>query len=370
MATPFPPQMPPNGSMMPPMGGLGAMGAQMPQGPGMPPQGGMPPEMMGGMPPGMEGMPPEAQMGMPPEQAQEPETDMEAILDAALASSNLAKDLDQETLDKISDQCMKGYETDLQSCEDWLKNNRKWLSLALLLSKEKTYPWRGASNVKYPLIATAAMQFTARSYPTLVPSDGNIVKTRIVGYDLDGSRTERADRIAKHMSYQIMYRMPMWEEEMDKLLLMEAIMGVCFKKTYFDSALNRVVSKLVLPENLIVNYFAKSLETAYRKTEIMSLSRNEYESRVRSGEFLELDDELGEASTNEISEIPESDKPKANNNQMSGESDEATPHVFLAQHTFYDIDGDGYEEPVVVVLHKETRQVVRILPRFESSGVK
>lgn len=345
-----------------------------------PPMGGMDPSMMGMDP--NEGMEPQGmeQMGMPmgeeqqegsPSPDQSPSADqLKAAFSRALRSTNLAKGKKEEVLNAIGEQVVNGYEIDYRSCENWIENNKKWLKLALLFLEPKVKPWQGASNVKYPLVTTAAMQFCARAYPTLVPADNAIVKTRVVGYDHDGSKTDRADRIAKHMSYQIMHKMPDWEEEMDKLLFIEAIQGVCFKKTYKDHVLGTVVSKMILPENLIVNYWAKSLESCHRKTEILYLTQNEVETKIRSGEFLDIDVDWGSPPTLTAADTPQVDKPTANALEAPSEADETTPHLFLAQHTFYDLDDDGYAEPLIIVVHKASGKVVRILARWDSDGMK
>ena len=87
-------------------------------------------------------------------------------LQTILESSNLAEDLDGNQLITIGDQVVKGYETDMQSREPWEKDLKNWTELALQVATEKTFPWPNAANIKYPLLATAAMQFAARAYPT------------------------------------------------------------------------------------------------------------------------------------------------------------------------------------------------------------
>src|SRR6266567_5574974 len=236
------------------------MQAPTPQGPV--PQG----PAMGGPQQGMQGPQQMQQQPMPAPMMdqQDPAVAKQRAMDALIEDHNLAKKIKEEDLKKMGIDVVKGYEADRQTCKSWLDNNQEWLELALLVRKTRTFPWPGASNVKYPLLATAAMQFSARAYPTLVPADNNIVMSRVIGFDQDGSRSEKADRIAKHMSFQIMHRMPNWEEDMDRLLMMESIIGVMFKKTYKSVLLNTVVSELIYPENLIVNYWAKSLDEAYR----------------------------------------------------------------------------------------------------------
>jgi chaperonin GroES len=334
-------------------------------------------------PPGPSGMPGpqgpmdmamQPEMGMMPEPPEAtPEDDMEdqmeRSIDQLLADTNIAEHLEEDLLQKIGDEAVRGFESDLESVGPWLRNNEGWIKLALLLREAKTWPWPNAANIKYPLLATAAMQFSARSYPTLVPSDGNVVKCRPVGYDPDGSRTARGERIAKHMSFQIMERIPDWEEEMDRLLIIEAISGICFKKTYKDATTGKIISRVVFPENLICNYFSKSIEKTFRKTEILPLTQNEYIERVRSGEFIDLGD-LGKPSAATAVDTPSEKKPKMSELNAPSSDDGATPHIFLEQHTFVDINDDGYAEPVILYVHKDTKKVARIIARWQSDGVK
>ena len=88
------------------------------------------------------------------------------------------------------------------------------------------------------------MQFAARAYPTLVPANNQIVKCRTVGADPTGEKSQRAYRISKHMSYQLLDEMDDWEEDMDKLLLSLPMAGTCFKKTYWDAA-KQAIDKVI-----------------------------------------------------------------------------------------------------------------------------
>jgi hypothetical protein len=87
-----------------------------------------------------------------------------------LEQTNIAENLDDELLTKIGDEVYEGYQRDLASKSEWDRSVDEWVKLAAQVKDEKSYPWPKASNVKYPLLATAAMQFAARAYPALVPS--------------------------------------------------------------------------------------------------------------------------------------------------------------------------------------------------------
>ena len=285
-------------------------------------------------------------------------------IEKLIDSSNIAEDLDEKELIKIANIVVDGFDTDIESRKPWEKDLKTWTELALQVASEKTFPWPNAANIKYPLLATAAMQFAARAYPTLVPSDGKIVKCKVVGYDMDGSKSERATRISKHMSYQVIDEMSDWEEDMDKLLLTLPIAGTCFKKTYWDSTKQRNCSKLVLPKTLVVNYYCRSLDDAERITEIFYLSRRQVKERQNRKLYLDLD--LGDPVIDSSD-----DKTTSMNNafQRDTTEDETTPYTILEQHTYLDLDEDGYPEPYVVTVEYNSRKVLRIVPRFTAEDV-
>jgi chaperonin GroES len=277
---------------------------------------------------------------------------------------NIAEKLDEQKLIDIGNTVHEGFSADLASRKPWEKDLESWTKLALQISEDKTFPWQNAANVKYPLLATAAMQFAARAYPTLVPSDGKIVKCKVIGGDPTGAKTARAKRVSTHMSWQFMEQMENWEEEMDKLLISLPIAGTCFKKTYWDSGKQQNCSKLILPKYLVINYWTRSLEDAERVTEIISLSKRKVKERQNQGVYLEVD--LPDPSNEDVLS---SNKVNDAFQRMEAK-DEATPYTLLEQHTFFDLDDDGYPEPYIVTIEEQSKKVLRIVARFDSEGVE
>ena len=191
------------------------------------------------------------------------------------------------------------------------------------------------------------MQFNARAYPSLIPSNGDVVKVNVIGKDRDGTKLERAKRIGMFMSYQVLYEMHCWEEDMDKLLMMLPIIGTVFKKTYYNPVIKQNVSELVLPENLVVNYWAKSLESAERVSEIIPLSKRLVKEKMMSKTYLDV--ELGDPI------------PDPTQMTQAVAQDEATPYQIIEQHTYLDLDEDGYAEPYVVTFERTSGKVLRSL---------
>ncbi len=283
-----------------------------------------------------------------------------ASIETMVEQVNIAESLSDKKLDDISKTCYDGYLKDKQSRTDWEKSMTEWIKMATLVKETKMFPWPKSSNVKYPIVATAAMQFSARAYPTLIPSDGLIARCKVIGSDPDGKKAERAERIGKFMSWQLLNDMTGWEDDMDKLLIMLPVLGCAFKKTFYDKFLDKNVSKLVMPQDLIINYWAKDLASAERVTERIEMSRRILRERQLKQIFLDI-----KLTPPQV----EYAEPKNSELIRPVGDDETTPYIILEQHTFLDLDDDGYPEPYIITFEESTRKVLRILARYTIDDV-
>lgn len=280
-----------------------------------------------------------------------------------ISSNNLCEEYDEDVLTAVGTKVVEWFDDDEESRREWKNRNEQWLKLATQVMEKKTYPWPNAANVKFPLLTTAAMQFAARAYPALVPGP-NLVAGLVIGQDDGGQKQGTSQRVGHHMSYQLLYEMPGWEEDMDKLCIVLPIIGCVFKKTYYHGLRKQNCSELVYPNDLVIDYYAKSLETATRISHVIYLTRNEIKERVNRGSFCEQ--ELGDPQVlaeplNAKDKIDGSNEPKIS---------PATPHKFIECHGFWDMDEDGYDEPYIFTVHYQTKKVVRIVARFDIEGVE
>lgn len=275
-------------------------------------------------------------------------------IDAAALSTNLAENLDEQLLKKLGQTCREGFEADMQSRQQWEETLKEYEELALQFVEEKTFPWPGAANVKYPLLSTACMQFAARAYPSLVPSNGNIVQAQVIGRDPTGQKLERARRVSTYMSYQVMRELTYWEEEMDKMLIILPVVGCMFKKTYYNKMEDRVDSRLILPRNIVVNYWTRRIEESERVSEIILVSPRELNEKQLNGVYLDVD--LG--------------TPRMPDGVHGAATDVlTTPYELVEQHTYYDLDDDGYEEPLIVTFERYSGEVLRVAIRYYADDV-
>lgn len=272
------------------------------------------------------------------------------ILDIlANPGENLAAVLPETELAKIGQRVVEDVERDLGSRGDWEDVYDRSVEIAMQVRKEKSFPWPNAANVKYPLLTVASIQFQARAYPAIVDGS-NLVKGRVLGPDPTGEKRARADRIGQHMTWQLLYRMPGWEEETDRLLLMLPIMGCVFRKTWFDPVENANRSEIVSGKDFIIDYWAKSIESAPRYTQRLRYYPYEVSELIASEQWLPIavdQDQDGKAQQDDEDGLVE----------------------FYEQHRLLDLDGDGFPEHYVVTANKDG-EVARIVPCFGPENVK
>lgn len=288
-------------------------------------------------------------------------------------SVNLTFEFDDDELTKIGADVIRDYEIDEASRSEWKAMHEDAFKLALqVTSNKKAYPFPGAANVSVPVLIVAALQFNARAYPAIV--DGpTIVKSKVNGNDeglpvigMDGqpvmqmdedgqpepmwqikpgAKRERGERISRHMSYQLLEEMPGWEESVDKELIQVPIVGCVFRKTYREAVKRRNESKLIPAIDLVVNdETTEDLDDCPCITEVCRYYRHQIETKFRKKEWRDIEIEW----------------------------DENEPHkkeVFLEQHCHMDLDGDGYTEPYIITVHKETQKPVRIVTCFEPEDI-
>lgn len=279
-------------------------------------------------------------------------------LEALTDQINIAENLDEDTLNRIATEILEQIQYDEDSRREWIETSQDYLKLAAQVKNEKSFPWPKASNTKYPLLTIAATQFHARAQQSLI-NETDLVKTKIIGRDPEGTKKARGNRISKYMTYQLTEEMDEWVDDMDRLLLIVPLCGMSYKKTYFSAAKGRSVSTLVLPQDLITSYYGRSFEHI-RKTEVMLLSTNEIIEYQNKGIYLDVD--LGTPSSSTVREERATDDIQ----KLSPSAPESDrPYTILESHCWYDLDEDGYKEPYIITLCRDSGKVVRMVARFD-----
>jgi len=258
--------------------------------------------------------------------------------------ANICEDFDEATLNAIGADVLKWHEIDDESRSEWKEQIERGMDIA----KQKLDKGNGpigpmSAKTKDPLIAEAAMNFAARAMAEVVRGK-DIVKTEVVGDDPSGQKEARGKRVSQFMSYQLLKQQPEWIPDTDQLLTSLPIIGMYYKKTYRDQALNRNVSCALSPLEVVVHNDTKTLLLADRIGWIFKRNKNYIIEKIRSKQWADIEEKLS----------LEEDCPLQD---------------FVEQYCWYDLDNDGYKEPYLITVHKESGAVARICVCYEENGI-
>jgi len=251
-------------------------------------------------------------------------------------SANLAEVLDPQDLSRISIDLLAMFEADKASRADWEQCYAKGLELLGLKLEERTKPFRGAAGAVHPMLTEAIVQFQSQAMKELMPAGGP-VRTQVMGKETV-DKMQQAARVQDYMNYELTTVMEEYTPEMDQSLFYLGYGGSVFKKVYYDFQLGRMVSKLVLADDLYIPYNGSSvMSQCPRITHRIPMNANEFRKRVVAGEYLDLDTQA------EVTD-PNTDQIQESIDRQTGlsPSDQAE-EVFLLEFQV-DLDLPGFED--------------------------
>lgn len=147
--------------------------------------------------------------------------------------------------------------------------------------------FEGASRAVHPMITEACIDFQSRVIKELWPPGGP-VKPNILGV-VTKAKTEKAARVTAHMNHQITKEIKGARTTMEVLLAQVPLGGSQYIRQRWDHSTKRPewqfasVDKVLLPAN------AADFASAKRKTFIDTVDKVEFQRRVASGMYLDLD---------------------------------------------------------------------------------
>ena len=279
---------------------------------------------------------------------------------------NIALELSEAVLNSTASELINYYETDRAGRNEWeqrYKDGLKTLDIdGNLVDDDENRAIKGLSQVVHPIIAEAATQFQARAIQELYPADGP-VRTIIIG-EADDELEDQATRVKEYMNYQIVEEMPEFFPDLDKMLFHLPLVGQTFKKVWYDPSMDRLTARFVQAEDFVVSPDSTDLRTSPRYTQIIKLSRNDYNRFVKAGYYEPLGPNEGGVDVDESSTIESIEGISA----FGAEQEDKTV-VLLEMHTYYMFDGiDGADSsdsdavalPYVITMEQESQTVVSI----------
>ena len=284
---------------------------------------------------------------------------------------NLAEEMDRGDLGSVSNDLLSQYESAKESRGDWEEEYSKGLELLGFKYEERTNPFRGATGVTHPLLAEAATQFQAQAFNELLPPEGP-VRTHVMG-EITKEKEAQSKRVKDFMNYYLTNVAMEYTPEFDQMLFYLPLAGSTFKKVYFDENLERVVSKFVPAEHLIVPYDAADLETAPFVAQVVRMAANDVRKLQVSGFYRDVPVHPSQEKQTDIKQI--TDEIEGTNPSMIDYDVTLLEfHVDLDLVGYEDRDEDGEETgimlPYVVTICEDTGEVLSIRRNYRENDQK
>jgi hypothetical protein len=162
-----------------------------------------------------------------------------------------------------------------------------------------------------------------------------------------------------------------YEPEFDQMLFYLPLSGSTFKKVYYDSLMQRAVSKFIQAEDLVVPYNATSLDDAEAIMHLIRISENDLRKQQVAGFYKDVD--LGEPGDVQESKLETKEK------QLEGIRKGKQEDVFTLIECHVNIDLEGFEDrtpngeitgiklPYIVTIEENSRQILSIRRNFNAN---
>jgi hypothetical protein len=285
--------------------------------------------------------------------------------------ANLAEDMSDEELGRLSGELTSEFEENKSSRQEWEDAFANGLELLGFSYEERSQPFRGASGVTHPLLAESATQFQAQAFNELLPPGGP-VRTLVMGTSTP-DKEDQAQRVKEFMNYYITSVMEEYTPEFDQMLFYLPLAGSTFKKVYYDENLDRAVSKFIPAEDLVVPYSTSDLETCPNITHVVKMSLNDLRKRQLSGFYRDIPVIPAQGETSSVKEELE---------RIDGMYPSNVDYDCTLLECHVDLDLEGFEEendegeatgikvPYVVTISQDNGQVLSIRRNYKEDDSK
>lgn len=283
--------------------------------------------------------------------------------------ANLAEIIPENELGHLATQLLDDIEEDEESRKDWQYRERD--GIRLMGISENTVPgadFAGASEVTYPGLIEAAIQFQARALAEFWPPDGP-AKTVVLG-EQTPEKQAQGDRVEGYLNYLCTEAMPGAFEETDRMLFRVPLSGSAFVKYCYDPLEDAIVKRFIKPQHVIVPYEASDLRNSPH-TCVLFYTQNDVKRLIANGYFRDMPN-LSPPSdeTAQVSQILTDEEDDVDSKERVSFGDNDSRHVFFERYCFLDLPGfedvdergepTGVMLPYVVTIESESQQIAAI----------
>lgn len=219
--------------------------------------------------------------------------------------------------------------------------------------------FEGASKVVHPMLTEACVDFASRAIKELFPPEGP-VKDKLIG-DVTVEKVKKAQRKTAFMNWQLTTQSTEFRAELEQLLTQVPLGGAQYLKTTWNEARNRPDFLFVAIDDMLLPFAATNFYSAQRKTHVQYLTQIDYERRVQSGMYRDVD--IGPAG-----QEPDFSAAEKANNKIEGRTESSYNEDGLRTvyeiYTLEDIEGEG-ALPYIISIDKVSNKVLSIYRNWD-----
>jgi hypothetical protein len=219
--------------------------------------------------------------------------------------------------------------------------------------------FNGATKVVHPMLTEACVDFAARAIKELMPPQGP-VKDFIPG-EATGEKVKKAKRKTAFMNWQLTVQSADFRAELEQLLTQVPLGGVQYLKVTWNEARNRPNFLFVAIDDMYLPFAATNFYSAQRKTHVQYLTQVDYDRRVKSGMYRDID--LGPVSME-----PEYSVAEKANNKIEGRTEtsynEDGLRTVYEVYTIAALEGDE-ALPYIISIDKPSGKVLSIYRNWD-----
>lgn len=230
--------------------------------------------------------------------------------------------------------------------------------------------FEGASKVVNPMIAEAAIDFSARAIKELFPPDGP-VKTRIFG-KVTPEKMRKAERKKRHMNWQTIKQIPEFRPALEQILTQVPMAGVQYSKMYYWQRSRRPKFEFVPMDEIYLPFHAANFYSAGRKTHKQRLTQREFEERITSGLYIDVDLGMKDPMTDDFKSHAEKANEKIEGKEEVDLYDEEGMRTVFEIYCHLEVPHDKYAEteykyaPYIMTIDNPTNKVLAIYRNWDA----
>lgn len=219
--------------------------------------------------------------------------------------------------------------------------------------------FNGASKVVHPMMTEACIDFASRAVKELLPPQGP-AKDLIEG-EATVEKIQKAKRKTSLMNWQLTVQSQEFRSELEQLLTQVPLGGAQYLKLSWDEARNRPGFLAVMIDDMYLPFAATNFYTAQRKTHVQYLTQLDYEQRVQSGMYRDVD-------LSPVGLEPDRSAADIANDKIEGRTDtsynEDGLRTVFECHVIADVEGDG-NAPYIITIDKPSSKVLAIYRNWD-----